>query len=106
MIIVFTTLPNNEEAETLARKIIEAKLAACVQVLPPIKSFYFWENDVRSDSEYLLLIKTLPIKFNELENFIKSNHSYDVPEIISIKTDNVSDNYFKWLKSCINLSSR
>ena len=48
MLIVFTTTPNTEEAETLARKIVEAKLAACVQVLPEMKSFYFWEN---ADSE-------------------------------------------------------
>jgi hypothetical protein len=52
MIIVFTTAPNAEEAENLARKIVEARLAACVQVLPPMKSFYFWENAVQTDSAF------------------------------------------------------
>ena len=72
MLIVFTTTPNIEEAESLARKIVEARLAACVQVLPQMKSFYFWENEIQSDAEHLLLIKTLEEKFDELEKFIKA----------------------------------
>ncbi len=75
IIVVLTTVPNIEEAETLARKIVEAKLAACVQILPPMKSYYFWDNQIQADSEHLLLIKTLTGKFDELEKFIKTNHS-------------------------------
>ena len=98
MLIVLTTTPNEEEAESLAHKIIEARLAACVQVLPQMKSFYFWENAVQTDSEYLLLIKTVPEKYDELEKFIQSNHSYDVPEIVALAAEKVSESYFKWLK--------
>jgi periplasmic divalent cation tolerance protein len=98
MLIVLTTTPNEEDAESLARKIIEARLAACVQVLPQMKSFYFWENAVQTDSENLLLIKTMPEKYDELEKFIQTNHSYDVPEIVAVQAEKVSDNYFKWLK--------
>ncbi len=101
ILIVFTTAPNNEEAETLARKIIKAKLAACVQVLPPMKSFYVWENELQTDSENLLLIKTLAKNYGELEKFIQTNHSYEVPEIVAVNAENVSDNYFKWLTSVI-----
>ncbi len=60
MYIVLTTVPNIEEAETLAQKIVAEKLAACVQVLPQMKSFYFWAGEIRADGEHLLLIKTLP----------------------------------------------
>lgn len=98
MLIVFTTTPDIEEAETLARKIVEAKLAACVQVLPEIKSFYFWKKEVQKDMETLLLIKTSEEKYDELEKFIKVNHSYDVPEIVAILSENVSEDYLKWLK--------
>lgn len=98
MIIVLTTTPNAEEAENLARGIIEARLAACVQVLPPMKSFYIWEGAVQADSEHLLLIKTLAENFDRVEEFIKSNHSYSVPEIAAIKAEAVSDDYLKWLK--------
>ncbi len=102
MLIVLTTTPNIEEAETLAEKIVAEKLAACVQVLPPMKSFYFWEGAVQADSEHLLLIKTLAEKYDELEIFIRSNHSYDVPEIIAVRAEKVSDGYFKWLKDYLN----
>ena len=97
MLIVFTTAPNTDQAETLARKIVEAKLAACVQVLPTMKSFYFWENEVQADSEHLLLIKTLEEKYGELENFIRANHSYDVPEIVAVSSEKISDDYLNWM---------
>ncbi len=99
MIIVLTTMPNIEEAESLARKIIEAKLAACVQVLPPMTSFYFWEGEVQKESEYLLLIKTLSVKYKELEKFIQTNHSYSVPEIVALPSSEVAENYLNWMKN-------
>ena len=98
-IVVLTTAPNTEEAETLARKIIEAKLAACVQILPPMKSFYFWNNEIQVDSEHLLLVKTLAEKFDELETFIQKNHSYDVPEITALAAEKVSESYLAWLEN-------
>ena len=66
VIVVLTTVSNDEEAEALARKVVEVKLAACVQILPPMKSVYYWENSIQADSEHLLLIKTLREKFDEL----------------------------------------
>jgi uncharacterized protein involved in tolerance to divalent cations len=102
MLVVLTTTPNAEEAERLARKIIGSKLAACVQVLPPMKSFYFWENEVRNDEENLLLIKTLDEKFDEVKDFIQKNHSYDVPEIVALKAEDVAESYLKWLTDFLN----
>lgn len=98
-IVVLTTVSNDEEAEALARKIVEAKLAACVQILPPMKSVYYWENAIQVDSEFLLLIKTLHEKFDELQAFVKTNHSYDTPEIIALKTSAVAENYLDWMKN-------
>ncbi len=97
MIVVLTTTPDIEEAKTLAQKIITEKLAACVQVLPKMKSFYFWENAVQTESEHLLLIKTLPAKFSELEKFIQANHSYDVPEIVALQSSEVAESYLGWI---------
>ena len=102
MLIVLTTLPNEDEAETLAQKIIEAKLAACVQIQPPMKSFYVWENAVQKDVEHLILIKTLAEKFDELEKFIKANHSYDVPEIVALSADKVSEGYLNWARNYVH----
>ncbi len=99
MIIVLTTTPNIEEAESLARKIVAEKFAACVQILPPMTSFYFWEGEVQKESEHLLLIKTLSTKFAELEKFIQANHSYDVPEIVALPSSEVSESYLDWIKN-------
>jgi periplasmic divalent cation tolerance protein len=101
MLIVLTTTPNIEEAEALARKIVEARLAACVQVLPPMKSYYFWEGAVQADDEHLLLIKTLAEKFDELKDFIESQHSYAIPEIVALAAEKVSAGYFKWLEAVV-----
>ena len=102
MIIVLTTTPNVEEAENLARKIVEEKLAACVQILPTIKSFYFWEGKVQKESENLLLIKTLSTKFSDLEKFIQAHHSYDVPEIVALESNEVSEKYLDWMKNYLD----
>jgi periplasmic divalent cation tolerance protein len=96
MLVVLTTTPNLAEAESLAQKIVEAKLAACVQILPPMKSFYYWQGEVQNDSEHLLLIKTLLGKYDELEKFIQTHHSYEVPEIIALEAEKVSERYVDW----------
>lgn len=101
MLIVLNTTPNSEEAEALARKIIEAKLAACVQILPPMKSFYFWEGAIETNTEHLLLIKTLAANYAELEEFIKENHSYEVPEIIALAAEKVSEVYLNWTRNYV-----
>ena len=99
MLIVLTTTPNLAEAESLAQKIVEAKLAACVQILPQIVSFYIWENKLQKDSECLLLIKTLAEKYAELEKFIQVNHSYQTPEIVAINAEKVSEHYLNWMNN-------
>lgn len=97
MIVVLTTVPNDEEGSVIAEKIVDAHLAACVQILPPMTSVYFWEGKVQKASEHLLLIKTLEEKFAELEKFIRDNHSYDVPEIVALNADSISEPYRRWL---------
>lgn len=99
MLIVLTTVSGNEEAEQLAHKIIEVKLAACVQILPPMISVYSWNDEVRKDSEILLLIKTLPEKYEELEKFISDNHSYEIPEIVALPAEKISENYLSWMRN-------
>lgn len=103
--MVLTTTPNREEAEKLAEKIVQAKLAACVQVLPQMMSFYFWQGEIQKEQEHLILIKTLQEKYDDLEKFIKENHSYTVPEIIAFQAERVSDSYLIWAKDYL-LESR
>jgi periplasmic divalent cation tolerance protein len=96
MLIILSTVPSFDEGEDLARKIVDVKLAACVQILPKMTSVYFWEGKVQREAEHLLLIKTLPEKYDELEAFILENHSYEVPEIVSLNAENVGQKYLDW----------
>ncbi len=98
MLIVLTTTPNIDEAEALAEKLVDARLAACVQILPQMTSVYVWEGKVQKEPEHLLLIKTLPEKWDELRDFITANHSYTVPEIVAIVSTKVTEIYSKWLE--------
>src|SRR6476619_1634173 len=102
MLVVFTTTPDIWEAESLAEKIVNEKLAACVQILPQMTSYYCWEGQVQKEGENLLLIKTIRAKYDELEKFIITNHSYDVPEIVAIDAERISDSYFAWMKEYLN----
>lgn len=102
MLIVLTTVSTSTEAETLAEKIVTQKLAACVQILPPMTSVYVWEGKLQKESEQLLLIKTLPEKYDAVEAFIIANHSYEVPEIVAINADKVSDPYLNWLNETLS----
>lgn len=102
MLIVFTTTPSTEEAELLAQKIVEARLAACVQILPRMTSVYVWEGKLQREGEHLLLIKTLPEKWDELHELITANHSYDVPEIVAVDAARVSATYRAWLTDVLN----
>ncbi|MBK7393965.1 MAG: divalent-cation tolerance protein CutA [Chloracidobacterium sp.] len=101
MLVVLTTVPNMSEGETLAESIVTAKLAACVQILPPMTSVYVWGGKVQREAEHLLLIKTLPEKWDALVAFITENHSYDVPEIAAIDAEKVSGSYLNWLKTTL-----
>ena len=102
MLIVLTTTPTLEEGEQLAGKLINDGLAACVQVLPQMTSVYFWRGAVQREPEHLLLIKTLPEKWDELRDFITANHSYDVPEIVAVEAAAVAGAYYNWARSTIS----
>lgn len=94
--VVVTTCASQEDAEALASKIIENKLAACVQ-LSNIQSYYVWNDAVSNDLEVKLSIKTRHELYDELEAFIKKNHSYQVPEIIEIPIQSGSRAYLNWI---------
>lgn len=86
-----------EGASELAKKIIEARLAACAQVLPPMTSIYHWQQRIEQDRECLILLKTLDSIWPDLQQFIKNNHPYTVPEILKWECSAASDSYFKWM---------
>ena len=82
--VIYITAGSKEEAENLSRGLVEKKLAFCVNTLPGIQSTYRWEGKIHVDNEILLIVKTRHDRYEALEQWVKSNHSYDVPEILSL----------------------
>lgn len=95
--LVMTTCESAEEARKLARRLVEKRLAACVQMLD-IQSVYLWQGKVSEDPEVLLLIKTSSGAYAALETFIGENHPYDVPELVRLPVDGGLPAYLSWIR--------
>lgn len=93
----FITCPNQSVAQTLARGIVEKKLAACVNIVPSIISVYEWQGKIEEDNEVLLMIKTRSSKIPSLAEFVRSNHPYEVAEVISLPIEQGNPPYLKWI---------
>lgn len=96
-LIVFCTCGTNEEAERLARTLVEERLAACVNILPPVRSIYRWQGTLETTEEVLLLIKTRSDAFAAMSSRIQALHSYDTPEIAAVRVAEGSERYLRWL---------
>lgn len=101
LIIVLCTIDDLAKAKEIAHTLVEEKLAACVNIIPNISSVYSWENKTVEDNEYLMLIKSYKSMFEEIKTRISQIHTYDTPEIISIKIDNGSESYINWIKDSL-----
>ncbi|XP_009380231.2 protein CutA 1, chloroplastic isoform X1 [Musa acuminata AAA Group] len=97
-IVVYVTVPNKEAGMKLAESIIKEKLAACVNRVPGIESVYWWDGKVETDAEELLIIKTRESLLGALTQHVKSNHEYDVPEVIALPITGGNEKYLEWIK--------
>jgi len=97
-IVVLMTAANREEANRIAGLLVEARLAACVQILPEMQSVYRWQGEVARESEVMLLAKTRLDRFDELDRAVREIHSYETPEIIALPVTAVSARYLDWLQ--------
>lgn len=93
---IMSTAATKEEGQRLARGLVEAKLAACVQLLP-IESFYVWDDAVRNDAEVLLLMKTRRSCFDAIRAYLKDHHSYDTPELVCLDIVEGEQRYLDWI---------
>ena len=94
--LLLTTTPNREEAASIAKLLIDEKLAACVQLLP-IESFYVWQGKTQNEAEVLLLVKTRSALFEAAIARIKAVHSYTVPEIVAMPFTTGFAGYLDWI---------
>jgi periplasmic divalent cation tolerance protein len=95
--VVLSTAGSEDEARKVAHHLVEHQLAACVNIVPGIKSIYRWQGKVESAREWLLLIKTTAEKFPAVRDAIRKVHSYDVPECIAIEIEDGSAEYLQWI---------
>ncbi|MGK7879578.1 MAG: divalent-cation tolerance protein CutA [Crocosphaera sp.] len=96
-IVMITTASNKEDSNKIAHTLLAKKLAGCVQIIGPISSHYYWENELCQDEEYICLIKSSQQHYQTIENTIKEIHPYEVPEIISLPIQQGSEGYLSWL---------
>ncbi len=104
--LVLVTTPNEADARAIARALVGDGLAACVNVLGPIRSIYRWRGAIEDEAEYLLLIKTRARLYVRLERRVQELHSYDVPEVIALPIEAGSAPYLKWLLDATGPSLR
>jgi len=96
-IIVLITVSSPEEGEKIAKALVEKRLAACVNIVPGLRSIYHWQGKICDDKELLLLAKTRVDVFDILEKEVKALHSYEVPEIIALPIVAGSRDYLNWI---------
>jgi periplasmic divalent cation tolerance protein len=96
-LLVLTNLPDRVAAETLAERLIESRVAACVNVLAPCRSVYRWKGAVQHDEEYPVLIKTSEARYAALEAEIRAAHPYELPEIIAVRIERGLPAYLRWV---------
>jgi periplasmic divalent cation tolerance protein len=96
-IVVLNACASVDEAERLARSLVDQRLAACVTVIAQVRSFYRWKGAVADAAEWLLVIKTSRPLFARLRAALESTHSYEMPEILALPVIEGSANYLSWI---------
>ena len=100
-IVVFVTVPDNDQAQGLGRALLEQKLIACVNIVPKVDSLFWWEGKIDRAEECLLIMKTLRTAFPALVEAVKARHSYSVPEILALPVIAGQDDYLAWIEETV-----
>ncbi len=101
LVVLTTAVGDGESAARLARTLVEERLAACVSVVPGVRSVYRWEGRVVEDSEHLLIVKTTESGYEMLESRLREMHPYEVPEVIGLRVARVLGAYLSWLRGAV-----
>lgn len=100
-IIVFITASSQKEAERIANGLIDSRAAACVNIIPKIKSIFLWQGKKETAKEWLLIAKTRQTNFRRVKQIAKRLHSYEVPEIISVAITKGNKEYLNWISEVV-----
>lgn len=97
LLIVFCTFPDIGKAHETGTALVESQLAACVNLIPAVESIYRWQGKVETSAEVLAIFKTTPTAWPLFESRLREIHPYDVPEIVALKPEQVSEAYARWV---------
>jgi len=103
-VVIMVTAASRRECRKIARHLVEAKLAACVNITQPVESVYRWKGKLADDKEFLMLIKSTRGLFPQIKTAISKIHSYHTPEIICLPIIDGSRNYLQWLSDSVKQS--
>ena len=99
LVLVLTTMPDDDRADALARTLVDERLASCVNVHAPMMSTYRWKGSIERETERQLVIKTTRARITELETRLHALHPYELPEFLVVAIDGGSNAYFEWVSS-------
>jgi periplasmic divalent cation tolerance protein len=101
MVVILTTVASDFDARSLARELVELRLAACVNIVPAVTSIYRWEGSISEDGEQLLIVKTTETRLDELREALLARHPYSVPELVVLPVSETSPAYGAWLAEAV-----
>lgn len=103
--LIFVTVPDKRHAKKIARALLKERLAACVNIINSLESFFWWQGKIDRASESLLIIKTKKQLFSKISKLVTKLHPYDTPEVISLSLEKIIPRYRRWLDASISKSS-
>jgi len=99
--LIISTVSSRDEAQHIARALVDRKLVACVNIVGPIESIYRWKGEIENSQEFMLLMKTESDRFDRVREAVKALHSYEVPEVIQVPIENGSPAYLEWISGSV-----
>ena len=100
-VIAFSTFPDKEIAQKIARELVENAIVACANLVPSVESIYFWNEKVETSAEVFVIFKMTADRYSEFESRLRKLHPYDVPEIVRLNIAEGSADYLRWMEeSC------
>ena len=99
--LIISTASSRDEAQHIARALVDRKLVACVNIVGPIESIYRWKGEIENSQEFMLLMKTESDRFDRVREAVKALHSYEVPEVIQVPIENGLPAYLEWISGSV-----
>ena len=101
LVIAFSTFPDRETAQKIARELVENAVVACANIVPSVESIYFWKDKVETSAEVFAIFKMTAVRYSEFESRLRKLHPYDVPEIVRLNIAGGNPDYLRWVgESC------